>query len=255
MTNRLTRDSSPDAIEEDLAALWADAARDAPIARALMANLVVFRDCPAAHVVNLSAPIEGLPIDDVAERHPSRLILLHHGGRPDPGAPVGATISVLLFGTAGARFGVEEIAVRSTCAEASLPSIVRRLALGDVPTSIWWTEDLSASVPLEALVTMGRQLLYDSRRWADLRRGFLALAPLAAHPHGPDLADLNWRRLMPLRNALTHAVATMAATLDAPRRAPLAWRIRHRGGERALAWLLAGWFAARLGWPRPASGR
>ena len=127
VTNRLTRDSSPNAIEEDLAALWADAARDAPIARALMANLVVFRDCPAAHVVNLSAPIEGLPIDDVAERHPSRLILLHHGGRPDPGAPVGATISILLFGTAGARFGVEEIAVRSTCAEASLPSIVRRL--------------------------------------------------------------------------------------------------------------------------------
>jgi glucose-6-phosphate dehydrogenase assembly protein OpcA len=248
VTERLTRVSSPAAIEEDLAALWADAGRDAPVARALMANLVVFRDCPAEEHVNLSAPIEGLPIDEVVERHPSRLILLHHGGRPEPGAPVGATISVLLFGPIGARFGVEEIAVRSTCAEASLPSIVRRLALGDVPTSIWWTEDLSAGTPLEALVTMGRQLLYDSRRWADLHRGFLALAPLALHPHGPDLADLNWRRLLPLRQALTHAVQTMIPPADARDQRGLALRVRHRRDERALAWLLAGWFASRLDW-------
>jgi len=41
---RLTRASSAAAIEEDLAALWADAGRDAPVARAIMANLVVFRD-------------------------------------------------------------------------------------------------------------------------------------------------------------------------------------------------------------------
>ena len=248
MTGRLTRASSPADIEEDLAALWADAGREAPVARALMANLVVFRDCPAEETVNLAAPIEGLPIDDVVERHPSRLILLHHGGRPAPGAPVGATLSILLFGPIGARFGVEEIAVRSSCAEASLPSIVRRLALGDVPTSIWWTEDLSRGTPREALITMGRQLLYDSRRWSDLRRGFLALVPLAEHPHGPDLADLNWRRLLPLRQALTHAVQTMIPPSDArdPRR--LAVHVRHRRDERALAWLLAGWFAARLGW-------
>ena len=248
MSDRLTRVSSPAAIEDDLAALWRDAARDAPIARALMANLVVYRDCPAADEVDLSAPLEGVPIDEVIERHPSRLIRLHHGGRPDPGAPVGATISVLLFDTAGARFGVEEIAVRSSCADASLPSIVRRLALGDIPTSIWWTEDLSHSTPLEALVTMGRQLLYDSRRWADLRRGFLALAALAAHPHGPDLADLNWRRLTPLRQALAHAVVAIGAPLDALDPRALGLRVRHGRNERALAWLLAGWFCARLGW-------
>jgi glucose-6-phosphate dehydrogenase assembly protein OpcA len=194
--------------------------------------------------VYLSAPFEGLPADAVVEHHPSRLILLHHGGRPDPGAPVAATISVLLFGGAETRFGVEKIAVRSTCAEASLPSIVRRLALGDVPTSIWWTEDLSRGTPLGSLITMGRQLLYDSRRWADLRHGFLALAPIAADPHGPDLADLNWRRLTPLRQALTHAILPLDALVPAA----LPLRVRCVRSERALAWLLVGWFAGRLGW-------
>jgi glucose-6-phosphate dehydrogenase assembly protein OpcA len=249
VSDRLTRVSSSAAIEEDLSALWRDAARDAPIARALMANLVVYRDCPATDNVDLSAPIEGVPIDGVIERHPSRLIRLHHGGRPDPCAPIGATISIVSFGEAGARFGVEEIAVRSTCADASLPSIVRRLALGDIPTSIWWTEDLSRSTPLEALVAMGRQLLYDSRAWTDLRQGFLTLAPLATRPHGPDLADLNWRRLMPMRQALTHALVAGSAPPNAldPDRPTVG--VRHRRDERALAWLLAGWLSARLGWP------
>ena len=245
MSERLTRVSSPAGIEEDLSALWRDAARGAPIARALMSNLVVYRDCPAADAVNLSAPIEDVPIDEVIERHPSRLIRLHHGGRPDPGAPVGATISIVSFGAGGARFGVEEIAVRSTCATASLPSIVRRLALGDIPTSIWWTEDLSRSALVDALVAMGRQLLYDSRKWADPRRGFLALAPLLANPHSPDLADLNWRRLTPMCQALTHAVAADPA-IGSGQSAPPAVQVRHRRDERARAWLLAGWLSSRL---------
>jgi len=245
---RLTRTSSAAGIEEDLAALWADAGRDAPVARAIMANLVVFRDCPAKNAVDLAAPIESLPIAEVVERHPSRLIVLHHGGRSEPGAPVGATISVMLFGSSAARFGVEEISVRSTCAEASLPSIVRRLTFGDVPTSIWWTEDLSTTTPLQALITMGRQVLYDSRGWGDLRRGFLTLGPLAADPRGPDLADLNWRRLRPLRQALTHAAQTMIPASDARDARTIDVEIRHRRGEAALATLLAGWFAARLDW-------
>jgi glucose-6-phosphate dehydrogenase assembly protein OpcA len=246
VTNRLSRASSPAAIEDDLALLWRDAAHDGPVARALMANLVVYRDRPATEDVDLDAPIEGVPVDDVAERHPSRLIVLHHGGRTGASAPIGASISILLFGPPNARFGVEEIAVRSTCAEASLPSIVRRLSLGDIPTSIWWTEDLSRATPLDALVTMGRQLVYDSRQWSDVSRGVLALAPVIARERGPDLADLNWRRLTPMRVALTHALAPPLGHIDA---AGVRVRIGHRPGDAALAWLLAGWFCARLGWP------
>ena len=95
--------------------------------------------------------------------------------------------------------GVEQIVIKSACSEAALPSVIRALMLGDVPTSIWWTEDLSGTRPVAPLVIMGRQLLYDSRCWRDVGRAVLALAPLLEDPFGPDLADVNWRRLQPVR--------------------------------------------------------
>jgi len=245
VTDRLSRVSSPAAIDDDLAILWRDASRDGPVARALMANLVVYRDCPPTEHIDLAAPITDVPVDEVACRHPSRVILLHHGGRPDLCAPMGASVCILLSGPPAARFGVEQIAVRSACAEASLPSIVRRLALGDIPTSVWWTEDVSRSMPLEALVTLGRQLVYDSRRWNDVRRGVLALAPVIGHAHAPDLADVNWRRLTPMRQALTQALAPPLDPIDAR---AVRLRVTHRPRDGALAWLLIGWFSSRLQW-------
>ena len=125
---------------------------------------------------------------------------------------------------------------RSACAEASLPSIVRRFVRGDLPTTVWWTEDLSQLPPLDALVTMGRQLLYDSRQWSDVARGVRALAPLVGDRHA-DLADLNWRRLTPLRRALDEARRASGSAAPPP---DAKVRIAHRPGDAALAWLLAG---------------
>ena len=90
--------------------------------------------------------------------------------------------------------------------------------------------------PLAALVTMGRQLLYDSRQWSDVARAVRALAPLVGGRHA-DLADLNWRRLTPLRRALdeTKRASGFAAPLPDAK-----VRISHRPGDTALAWLLAG---------------
>jgi glucose-6-phosphate dehydrogenase assembly protein OpcA len=245
---RVSRACPPAEIDEELALLWRDAGRDGPVARALMANLVVFKDCPAKTRVDLSAPLQEVPVAEIARRHPSRVILLYHGGLQDLRSPNEATISILLFGDPPMRFGVEQIAIRSACAEASLPSIVRRLALGDIPTSIWWTEDFDQSTPLHSLVTMGRQLLYDSRQWRDVKAAVLALAPLLDRPDAPDLADLNWRRLAPMQQAIAEALK--AAPPPAPRRS-LRLRIQHRPGDAALAWLLAGWFCSRLEWSTP----
>ena len=184
VADRTWRDSSPEAIEADLAALWSDLARQAPVVRSLMANLVIFRERPSSEHIDLSAPIDDVPVDEVCRLHPSRVILLHHArGGPHASCPVAAAIGALTFGPPRARYGIEQIAVRSTCAEASLPSIVRRLTLGDLPTSLWWTEDLSEAAPLAALVAMARQFVYDSRRWHDVREGVLALAPLLAGGH------------------------------------------------------------------------
>jgi glucose-6-phosphate dehydrogenase assembly protein OpcA len=244
VADRTWRESSPETIEADLAALWIDLAREAPVVRALMANLVIFRERPAAEHIDLSAPINDVPVDEVGRLHPSRVILLHHArGAPEARSPIAAAIGALTFGPPHARYGVEQIAVRSTCAEASLPSIVRRLTLGDLPTSLWWAEDLSQAAPLPALVAMARQLVYDSRRWHDVREGMMALVPLLAGEHEPDLVDLNWRRLTPMRQAILHAVSSVGPAADMRL---AGGRIRHRPGDEALAWLLAGWLSSRL---------
>ncbi len=245
----LSRPSTPESIDADLAALWRELAQgEAPVARAVMSNLVVVRAPMKAPDADVQARTADLPIEGVIARHPSRLIVLEHeAGKEEPAAPFAAAVGIVVFGPTAARYGVEQIVVRSACAEASLPSIVRRFIRGDLPTSVWWTEDLSELPPLEALITMGRQLIYDSRDWRDVRASVRALAPIVA-ANRVDLADVNWRRLAPLRRALGqtssgHAAAALAG-------APV--RIAHRDGEAALAWLLAGWLLA--GRDQPAAG-
>lgn len=241
---RVHRDSTPGTIDADLKTLWAEVGRDTPVARALMANLVVFCQPQLGVRVDFDQPDDLVPIDDVVRRHPSRVIVLHHSPTElAASAPIAAAVAIITFGPDRARYGVEQISIRLASAEASLPSVVRSLVRGDVPTSIWWTEDLSRTPPVGAVVEMGRQLIYDSRTWADVRRGVLALAPFAARRDPPDFADLNWRRLSVMRQALVHAAATMPGG-DRP---TAEIRVTHSTGESALAWLLRGWLASRLG--------
>jgi glucose-6-phosphate dehydrogenase assembly protein OpcA len=236
---RTWRESTPETIEADLAALWREGADAAtPIARAVMSNLIVFRGVVAETDTGLDAVTGDLPLDEVCARHPSRLIVIEHKhGAEAPGVPLAAGVAIVIFGPPQARYGIEEIVVRAACAEAALLSIVRRFVRGDLPTTVWWTEDLSETPPLDAFIEIGRQLIYDSRAWQDVRRGVAVLGPLVA-ARRIDLADLNWRRLTPLRQALLPVPGEERASTT---RGEVTARIAHRRGEAALAWLAAGW--------------
>jgi glucose-6-phosphate dehydrogenase assembly protein OpcA len=257
VVERTWRESTPEGVERDLAALWRELAGRGDIARAVMSNLIVFRlhdrrrsprpDAPGSAPADAPSDVPGMPdvldvIDNVVARHPSRTIVIEHDrGDHNPSAPASARVGVTVFGPPTAQYAVERVVIRSACAEMSLPSIVRRFVRGDVPTSVWWMEDLSRVRPLPSLVGTGRQFLFDSRRWRDVGGGIRALAPLLATGR-IDLSDLNWRRLAPMRLALEHATGTMSAV------PPEEVRIAHRPGEAPLAALLAGWLVARLGW-------
>lgn len=245
---RVSRASAPEAIETDLAALWRGLAQAGPVARAVMSNLVVFREGRGAGRTHVDDLLAGLPVDEVVARHPSRIIAIVHDPRR-LGTPATAAVAIVTFGAEHARYGVEEIAIQSGCDEAALPSIVRRFLRGDLPTSVWWTEDLSRVPPMAALVGMGRQLVYDSRGWSDVREGVRALAHLIVadgERRRIDLADVNWRRLTALRQALVFAADTGGAPWSSAN-----VRIAHGGNESALAWLLVGWLTAQLGWSSP----
>jgi len=257
LVERAWRESAPESVEQDLAALWRELAAAGPgVTRAVMANLIVFRyrERRARYV---EAALKGVDaaLEAVVGLHPSRAIVIElERGDHDAHPPSGAGVGISVFGTPAARYGVERIVVQSACAEVSLPSIVRRFLRGDRPTSLWWTEDLSRMPPSPALVELARQFLYDSRAWRDVDAGFHAVAALSTS--SPiELVDLNWRRLDPIRRVLVHAAQGLTA--DAP---TLRATIAHRPGDAALAWLLAGWMASRLqsprrGWPTVTEAR
>lgn len=247
----LIRPSTSETAETDLSALWRELAHETPDARAIMSNLVIFRERTEEEDVDVAAALRDALVVEVARYHPSRVILLAHARTDlESRTPLAAAVGILTFGPPEARHAVEQIAVRSKCVEESLPSIVRRLVLGDLPTSVWWTEDFSQAPPLTALATIGRQLVYDSRQWRDVRAGISTVAGLLEHRHAPDLADLNWRRLAPLRQAVLRGLTAEEparsegrALRDAP---GLRIQLEHAKGEEAMAWLMIGWLTSRL---------
>jgi glucose-6-phosphate dehydrogenase assembly protein OpcA len=226
------RQSTPQAIESDLTALWSEAAKAGPLSRALMSNLVV---------VGLGPSFPGL--EEVARAHPARTILLGYtGGVRECSAPLSVRVGVTTFGEPRARYGVETIAVEAACAPESIPSIVRALAQGDVPTAVWWAGDLSSPPAPVHLTTLGRQLVFDSRAWRNVEDGFAVVTALAEPSRELDLADLNWRRLVPLRRALVDALRAEGRRDVQLRRV----HIEHAPGESAAARLVSGWLAAAV---------
>jgi glucose-6-phosphate dehydrogenase assembly protein OpcA len=245
--SHVTRATTAESVEPDLAALWREVGRQGRVTRAVMSNLVVFREVGAAPVASAQDNLEHDALDAVVARHPCRLIVLEH--QHDTSrfpAPFAVTIRIVTFATKTSRYGVEQIEIHTACDDACLPSIVRGLARGDVPTSLWWMDDLSHRAPLESVVQMGRQFMYDSRRWRDVGRGMSAAASLLDSGRRLDLADLNWRRLTAVRQALAHACTAGGSEALRPGRV----RVVHRPGDGALAWLAVGWLASRLHWAR-----
>src|SRR2546425_98527 len=124
VTARLWRASTPETIDGDLAAVWREVGKDGPVARAMMSNLVVVR-APRTAAPDRRA---GVPIDAVAAQHPSRVLIIDHETcASGVSRPTDARVGVVTFGPPDARYGVEQIAVRSACLDESLPSLVRRL--------------------------------------------------------------------------------------------------------------------------------
>lgn len=242
----LWRPADPAQIEAELSTLWCEAAREGPVSRALMSNLIVVRhsDAPSPPAASYLEPDSDLV--HIARLHPVRMILLNYA--PDshpPSAPAQAETGVVMFGSGPARYGIEVIAVDALCAEASVPSIARRLTRGDVPTTLWWTTDLSRSQPSAGLIESGRQLVYDSAAWQDVPAGARAAAAVAALPFAPDLADLNWQRLATLRAAVVQVLTGEPHTGSLQAHEVT---LSHRPDHLAAAQLMGAWLRRGLGW-------
>jgi len=236
-------------IERELTAMWsatpAGTSGDEPVTRACMSNLIVFAPDQAR------AATLGDELVPIVEHHPSRVLMLVGEGAAG-GDELEAYVSALChLGERGRQVCSEHVVISARdAARRRLPSAVRPLVLGDLPTALWWAggePPVLAGDLFRELADMATQVVFDSVGWPDPARGLVATATWAA---GADasagISDLAWTRLAPWRSligqALDPSVAPGAlATLHEV-------VLGHGPDATSQAWLLAAWLASRLGW-------
>jgi glucose-6-phosphate dehydrogenase assembly protein OpcA len=174
-------------------------------------------------------------LEGLAERHPSRTILLF----PAPEAPDGldARAAVLAFPLPEARrhiaTEVVEVTLRGRRGRAPA-SIVTPLLVADLPVFLRWRGRPPFGAPeLEQLVEIADRLVVDSREWPDVSTAYRELVPVFDRVACSDIA---WRRTLPIRRALAAEWPAIAE-----------WQLVRVAASPAEASLLAGWLRSRLG--------
>jgi glucose-6-phosphate dehydrogenase assembly protein OpcA len=226
-------------------------AREAPVLRASMSNLVIFcYGTPLAETIAAAVPA-------VVAVHPARVLLLI-GETGAEGNDLTASVCVRARAdSAGQIICSEQVTLHARGpAMERLPYAVRRLAVGDLPTNLWWAAPQPppmAGALLYELAEHTQQIVYDSLGWTDPARGVSATAAwLANFAPRPGtrfvrvVSDLNWRRLKYWRRLLGQALDPAAAPGALESISDVI--VEHGPHAVIQAWELVSWLAARLGW-------
>jgi glucose-6-phosphate dehydrogenase assembly protein OpcA len=239
-------------VERQLDQLWAglEGPDGAAQTRALMANLVAF--CR-------TRPEEAAVVEDIGTivaRHPSRVVVLTADAGSDAAEAEALVAAHERPGSGGEQLCGEHVALRTGGPGARiLPSAVRALVLGDLPTTLWWATPEAPPLAGELFAELAgsaTQVIYDSMAWTDPLRQLVVTARWIATNGGQATADLAWRRpklwrrliAQMLDPALAPGALTNITAVD----------IEHGPHTLTQAWLLSGWLAFRLGW-RPRGGK
>lgn len=238
-------------IERELHRLWHEPGSDGGATRTCMSNLIVW--CPTAEQAR-RLPDE---IALIVSQHPARVLLLV-GEAPTTGEPIQASVSAICTMVNSGRHICSEHVTLSAVPKAvrRLPSVVRSLLIGDLPTSLWWASTEPPALAgelLSELAGMSDQVIYESQGWLDPVRHMIATADWAAKEDRERvIADLEWRRLKTWRRLISQALdpAVVPGALES------ITDVRFEHGPHALAktWMLCSWLACKLGW-QPEGGK
>jgi glucose-6-phosphate dehydrogenase assembly protein OpcA len=186
---------------------------------------------PAKWVEPARAALEGM-----AERHPSRTILLLPEPRADDNR-IDARAEVERWEVPDTDRGlvteVVELTLRGSRAKAPA-SIVEPLLISDLPVFLRWRGEPSWGAPeLEQLIDLTDRFIVDSTEWDDVPASYERLAELFPRCATSDIA---WARTSRWRSHLATLWPGIADVQTV--------RVR---GTAAQAWLLCGWLRSRLG--------
>jgi len=216
-------------VDDALARLRADAAAEAPSMRTSVMTHIAW--VPYGWREPARAALEGM-----AERHPSRTILLF----PEPNADdnrIDARAEVERWEVPGTdrRLVTEVVELTLRGARAVAPaSIVEPLLISDLPVFVRWRgEPPWGAAELEQLIEVTDRLIVDSTEWDDVPDSYPRLAELFSRCAASDIA---WARTSRWREHLASLWPGIADVRSV--------RVR---GTTAQAWLLCGWLRSRLG--------
>ena len=227
-------------IERELKKLWEQGGE--AMSRASLINLAVYSETADGLQRNTQL------IAAIADDHACRALLL--AADPQAGEDkVEAWIAAHCHVTRAGRKQVcsEQISFALAGSFAKLlPNILFSHLDSDLPLYLWWQEEFRAPIDPQLWRWVDR-VIYDSQPWGDFDAQMQLLEEARTSANGRTvLCDLNWTRLVHLRLAL-------AQFFDAPSgQEQLAnierVEISFAPPARSTALLLAGWFAAQLGW-------
>jgi glucose-6-phosphate dehydrogenase assembly protein OpcA len=224
---------------------------EAPVRRARMSNLVIFcnQEERAHHVAG--------EVPAIVAQHPARVLLLLAEPDGEP-APVAARVTTWCHrDPGGGHVCSEQVMLRAHGqAVEHLPFAVRQLAIGDLPTNLWWATNQPpplAGPVLFDLAERAQQIIYDSIGWVEPARGVAATASWldkferqGVQGRWRVASDLNWRRLKYWRRLLGQALdpASAPGTLESVTEV----LVEHGPHAVIQAWELVSWMASRLKW-------
>jgi glucose-6-phosphate dehydrogenase assembly protein OpcA len=176
-------------------------------------------------------------LEGMAERHPSRTLILVP--KPEGKGGVDAQVSVRVFpvGERAVMGEVIELTLRGNRSQVPA-SIVLPLAISDLPVFLRWRgQPPFGASPWEQLVDVADRVIVDSSEWTELRYAYLASAFERS-----TVSDIAWARTGAWRVELAGRWPALASQ-----------EIEIRG-PRAEAALLRGWLVSRLGREIPLPG-
>jgi hypothetical protein len=168
-------------------------------------------------------------LEGMAERHPSRTVLLVP--KPDEDGGLDADVSVRCFSVGESTVASEVIELTLRGNRALAPaSLVLPLAISDLPVFVRWRgQPPFGATEWEQLVELADRVIVDSSEWEELR-----YQELAETFERTAMSDIAWARIGDWRVELAGGWPAIATQDIAIR------------GPRAEAALLRGWLASRL---------
>lgn len=236
-------------IQHELDGLWESFHQDVSggqtVTRACMSNLIIYcEDDEQSRDVEQSIP-------DIVGLHPARIIFLTaHGNTSEPG--IEAFVSGYYYAQNGGWqvCGEQVRIVADAHSKRRLPSVTRSQLVGDLPTTLWWASRQPppfAGKSFFKLADLSDQIIYDSVGWTNPSRGMQAMTRwVAAERNEYIIYNLAWRRLKPWRKLLSQVLDPVAQPGALERVSRVV--IEHGPHALAIASLLLGWLASRLGW-------